>query len=154
IRFLENVTRSLGNKAKNIVIPPQRNITNIPSQPTVPQNALNVSQTLFYAKIAATTPENDGFILPKKKKTTPKPTTTPVKDRQITVPYSGPKDVIQPLNLRNRLNRAFENAGFKTKPVVQGIRLSLNSNIVITGTKDYNAAFFLKNKAVIERVIL
>ena len=55
--------------------------------------------------------------------------------------------LFSPFDLRNKLNTAFLEKGIK-EPVIASISTSLNKNIVLTTTPQFNAEFLLEKKAI------
>lgn len=154
VRAVEVATRTLSNKVRNISIPPP-----IPIE-SKPNKAKKTGEKTSYASVASQGKENlesEGFTLVStRKKPIPTSPLAPKKptlvERQITLKYEGIRAEFKPYALRERLNKAFENAGFRNKAVISGVYLSIKNNIVLTANEGYTASFLLDKRVVIEKI--
>lgn len=155
---IETATRQIETKARdfNKIIAPA--VPNIPKQQQQhqPQNPSLASVAMNGVENASKMQEWTTVG----KKTTPSQarmthaSQQKIKDTRRLILIQDPMQLIDisPLDIRNRINKAFADNNIKG-PVVNLIARTKNNNICISTTTDYNAEFLLEKKTIWENVV-
>lgn len=149
--ILANQVSDLQRVAQGLKQAPQPN--RAASNPTPPK-----PQPTSFAKVAASAPEAapaQWQVIGKKGKPTPK-TNTPKKshrEKRLVLIQTVKTKEINPLQLRNAINRAFEKHTVKD-PVIATISKSrIGQNVVLTTTEQFDADFLLAHESVWQSAI-